>query len=204
MESDVEVTVKLVIDVPVSACQPCVVGRLRIVIVADAVPDVCPQTVSKVSVRVEKSVSLYGGGIKFSILALGVFTFRTVSPNGDRRGYLDERPQPRPSHAYFPVLDHVRSCDAVRPILYASVVTLHFGGRADHTVVGEGILHRIVERLLVVLRGKEVVCRKSMIYSMFDATFSLPPQYTNNLSFADRSNGLRDAHRHNSNILRQF
>ena len=39
-----------------------------------------PQTVLKVSARVEKSVPHYRGDNEFSILAGGTFTFKTVSP----------------------------------------------------------------------------------------------------------------------------
>ena len=39
-----------------------------------------PQTVWKVSARVEKSVPLYRGDYEFSILTGGTFTFKTVSP----------------------------------------------------------------------------------------------------------------------------
>ena len=39
-----------------------------------------PQTVLKVSARVEKSVPLYRGDNEFSILTGGTFTFKTVSP----------------------------------------------------------------------------------------------------------------------------
>ena len=39
-----------------------------------------PQTVLKVSARVEKSVPLYRGDNEFSILAVGNFTFKAVSP----------------------------------------------------------------------------------------------------------------------------
>jgi len=39
-----------------------------------------PQTVLKVSARVEKSVPLYRGGKEFSILTGSTFTFKTVSP----------------------------------------------------------------------------------------------------------------------------
>ena len=41
-----------------------------------------PQTVLKVSARVEKSVPLYRGDYEFSILTGGTFTFKTVSPYG--------------------------------------------------------------------------------------------------------------------------
>jgi len=43
---------------------------------------VTPQTVLKVSARVEKSVPLYRGDNEFSILTGGTFTFKTVSPAG--------------------------------------------------------------------------------------------------------------------------
>ena len=43
---------------------------------------VTPQTVLKVSARVEKSVPLYRGDNEFSILTGGTFTFKTVSPYG--------------------------------------------------------------------------------------------------------------------------
>ena len=39
-----------------------------------------PQTVLKVSARVEKSVPPYRGGNEFSILGDGNYTFKTVSP----------------------------------------------------------------------------------------------------------------------------
>ena len=40
-----------------------------------------PQTVLKVSARVEKSVPHYRGDYEFSILGGGTFTFKTVSPS---------------------------------------------------------------------------------------------------------------------------
>ena len=46
---------------------------------------VTPQTVLKVSARVEKSVPLYRGDNEFSILTGGTFTFKTVSPRQKSR-----------------------------------------------------------------------------------------------------------------------
>ena len=43
-------------------------------------PSFLPQTVLKVSARVEKSVPHYRGDYEFSILGGGNFTFKTVSP----------------------------------------------------------------------------------------------------------------------------
>ena len=44
-------------------------------------PSFLPQTVLKVSARVEKSVPHYRGDYEFSILGGGTFTFKTVSPH---------------------------------------------------------------------------------------------------------------------------
>ena len=56
-------------------------------------PSFLPQTVLKVSARVEKSVPLYKGDNDFSILAGGTFTFKTVSPENafHRRAPLSTR-----------------------------------------------------------------------------------------------------------------
>lgn len=61
-----------------------------------------PQTVLKVSARVEKSVPLYRGDNEFSILTGGTFTFKTVSPIRNDTGVLykdDGRFHPRPCRA---------------------------------------------------------------------------------------------------------
>ena len=56
-----------------------------------------PQTVLKVSARVEKSVPHYRGDNEFSILAGGTFTFKTVSPVQICSGLKDRGCPARPS-----------------------------------------------------------------------------------------------------------
>ena len=56
-----------------------------------------PQTVLKVSARVEKSVPHYRGDNEFSILAGGTFTFKTVSPVQICSGLKDRGCLARPS-----------------------------------------------------------------------------------------------------------
>ena len=67
-----------------SGCIMCALGEL--VELRDVGVVICPrpQTVLKVSARVEKSVPLYRGDNEFSILTGGTFTFKTVSPEVER------------------------------------------------------------------------------------------------------------------------